>query len=47
MKKIEAVIQSFKLDVREILVKANLPRINIFKIKVQAASKPDSIEVKI
>ena len=34
MKKIEAVIQPFKLDtVREILAKAKLPRINIFEVK--------------
>src|SRR5262245_66479713 len=34
MKKIEAVIQPFKLDaVREILAKARLPRINIFDVK--------------
>jgi nitrogen regulatory protein P-II 1 len=34
MKKIEAVIQPFKLDaVREILAKAKLPRIALFEVK--------------
>jgi len=60
MKKIEAVIQPFKLDeVREILAKAKIPRINIFEIKGAGSEqgKPkeyrgtryieDSAEVKI
>jgi nitrogen regulatory protein PII len=60
MKKIEAVIQPFKLDaVREILVKAKLPRINIFEVKgagnQQGSIKQyrgteyieDSVEIKI
>ena len=34
MKKVEAVVQGFKVDeVREILAKAKLPHINIFEVK--------------
>lgn len=60
MKKIEAVIQSFKLDeVREILVKARLPRINIFEVRGAGSQQgrlkqyrgteyvEDSVEVKV
>lgn len=60
MKKIEAVIQPFKLDeVREILAKAKIPRVNIFEVKGAGSQQgrpkeyrgaryiEDSAEVKI
>lgn len=60
MKKIEAVIQPFKLDeVKEILAKAKIPRINLFEVKGAGSQQgrpkeyrgtryiEDSTEVKI